>query len=68
MAFSIERNIRAKRVKRGFTQLEMAHKLGLSVSGYNHKENGKRHFTLEEFFLICEILRANPDSLISKSI
>lgn len=66
MTFSIERNIRAERVRRGYTQLEMARKLGLSATGYNHKENGKRQFTLEEFVLICKILGANPDTLINK--
>ncbi len=68
MTFSIGRNIRAARVKCGFTQREMARRLGLSATGYNHKENGKRQFTLEEFVLICKILEANPDSLIRKSL
>ncbi len=67
MTFSIERNIRAERVRCGFTQLEMAKKLGLSATGYNQKENGKRQFTLEEFILICKILGTNPESLINKS-
>ncbi len=66
MTFSIQRNIRAERVRCGFTQLEMASKLGLSATGYNHKENGKRQFTLDEFVLICNILGVNPDSLINK--
>ncbi len=67
MTFSIARNIRAERVRCGFTQLQMAHKLGLSATGYNHKENGKRQFTLEEFILICKILEVDPDTLITKS-
>lgn len=67
MAFSIGRNIRAERVRCGLTQLQMARKLGLSATGYNHKENGKRQFTLEEFILICKVLGANPDSLIRTS-
>ncbi|MGI6434444.1 MAG: helix-turn-helix transcriptional regulator [Syntrophomonadaceae bacterium] len=67
MTFSIGRNIRAERVRCGLTQLEMARKLGLSATGYNHKENGRRQLTLEEFVLICKILGANPDTLIRKS-
>lgn len=67
MTFAIGRNIRAERVRHGLTQIQMARKLGLSATGYNHKENGKRQFTLEEFVLICKILGANPDSLIRKS-
>lgn len=67
MAFSIGSNIRAERVRCGFTQQEMARRLGLSATGYNHKENGRRQFTLEEFVLICRILRANPDYLVRRS-
>lgn len=67
MTFSIARNIRAERVRCGFTQLEMAQKLGLSATGYNHKENGKRQFTLEEFVAICKILETDPDTLLNKS-
>ncbi len=67
MTFSIGANIRTERVRCGFTQQEMAHKLGLSATGYNHKENGRRHFTLEEFVIICRILRADPDYLIRRS-
>jgi transcriptional regulator with XRE-family HTH domain len=67
MTLSIGRNIRVERVKCGFTQREMAQKLGISVTGYNHKENGKRQFNLVEFVLICKILGANPDLLIRKS-
>jgi transcriptional regulator with XRE-family HTH domain len=65
--FSIARNIRAERVRCGHTQLEMARKLGLSATGYNHKENGKRQFTLEEFVTICKILETDPETLIRKS-
>ncbi len=64
MTFSIGRNIRAERVRCGFTQREMAQMLGLSVTGYNHKENGKRQFNLKEFIQICKILGVDPDLLI----
>lgn len=67
MTFTIGRNIRAERVRCGYTQREMAQKLGLSVTGYNHKENGKRQFSLEEFILICRILEVDPDYLIKDS-
>jgi transcriptional regulator with XRE-family HTH domain len=67
MTFPIGRNIRAERVRCGYTQREMAQKLGLSVTGYNHKENGKRQFSLEEFVLICRILGVDPDYLIKDS-
>ncbi len=67
MSFSIGRNIRAERVRRGLTQLEMAIKLGISATGYNHKENNKRQFTLEEFVLVCKILDTDPEYLIKGS-
>ena len=50
MTFSIGRNIRAARVKCGFTQREMARKLGLSAPGYNHKENGKGNLPWKNSF------------------
>jgi transcriptional regulator with XRE-family HTH domain len=67
MTVFIGRNIRTERVRCGFTQKQMAQRLGISVTGYNHKENGKRHFNLVEFILICKILGADPDKLIKKS-
>ncbi len=67
MTFSISRNIRAERVRCGLTQRDMAQKLGLSATGYNHKETGKRQFTLDEFILICKILGTDPESIIRKS-
>ncbi|MDD2620801.1 MAG: helix-turn-helix transcriptional regulator [Syntrophomonadaceae bacterium] len=67
MTVSIARNIRAERVRCGLTQRDMALKLGLSATGYNHKENGKRQFTLGEFVLICKILGTEPEYLIIKS-
>jgi len=67
LTLSIGKNIRVERVKCGLTQREMAQKLGISVTGYNHKENGKRQFNLVEFVLICKILGADPDFLVRKS-
>jgi len=45
--------LKGKRVEKGYTQQDIADKLGISVSAYNLKEQGKRQFIIEE---ICEIL------------
>ena len=58
-------NIRAERVRAGMTQLDMAKRLGMSVTAYNLKESGKRQFSLDEFILICEILDTDPDTLLA---
>jgi DNA-binding XRE family transcriptional regulator len=58
------RNIRAERVRNNLTQQKIAKKIGLSVTGYNQKETGKRQFSLEEFVLICEILNTDPETLL----
>ena len=58
------RNIRAERVRHNLTQLQMSKKLGLSVTGYSQKETGKRQFSLEEFVLICEVLKTDPETLL----
>jgi len=42
----------------------MSKKLGLSVTGYSQKETGKRQFSLEEFVLICEVLKTDPETLL----
>ena len=45
------------RQKYGYTQLEMANMLGLHKSTYNQKENGKRHFKLDEMAKIYDFFR-----------
>lgn len=51
--------LRAKRVENLMTQKDLADKLGISLSTYVSKENGKRDFTFSEiqdlmYYLNCE--------------
>ncbi len=51
--------LRAKRVEKQLTQVELAEKLHISAQSYNSKENGKIDFTLSEiqdlmYYLDCE--------------
>ena len=51
--------LRAKRVEKLMTQKDLADKLGISLSTYVSKENGKRDFTFSEiqdlmYYLNCE--------------
>ena len=40
--------LKAKRVECGISQQDMANKLGMTITSYNFKENGKREFTIKE--------------------
>lgn len=51
--------LRAKRVENLMTQKDLADKLGISLSTYVSKENGKRDFTFSEiqdlmYYLNCD--------------
>lgn len=48
----------ARRAK-GFTQEEMAKKLGISLSGYKKLEYGINKLTLARFIQICNVLNLN---------
>lgn len=48
--------LRGKRVEKGYTQPEMAAKLGLSYNAYGLKERGYREFTMSEINLLLKIL------------
>jgi putative transcriptional regulator len=47
--------LKALRVENGYTQADLAKKLGISETSYILKENGHREFTLDEAELIAKI-------------
>lgn len=49
------RNLKALRVKHGFTQADIAKKLDISEVAYRKKENGYTQFTLSEAKRISDI-------------
>ena len=51
----VYKRLKALRVMNDLGQRDMAKKLGMAVSTYNHKENGSRDFYVEEAKRICVI-------------
>ena len=49
--------LKAKRVELGLTQLDMANKMGITLSTYNLKEQGKREFLSSEIIKILDIFK-----------
>lgn len=50
------RGIKAARVKAGYTQGEMADKLGMTVNAYRHREWGEVSFSPDQMIEVAEIL------------
>ena len=48
--------LKGARAEKGYSQVEMAEKLGISTDSYNMKENGKSEFKLSEIKAILDIL------------
>ena len=48
--------LKGARAEKGYSQVEMAEKLEMSVDSYNQKENGKSEFKLSEVKNLLEIL------------
>jgi putative transcriptional regulator len=55
--------LKGARVAKGFTQREMAEKIGISAVSYTRKENGDYEFTQNEMKKICKILGKSLDFL-----
>ncbi|MDW0071510.1 helix-turn-helix domain-containing protein, partial [Clostridioides difficile] len=58
-----KRSLKAGRIEAGYTQEELAYKIGIAKSTYNLKENGKRNFTEKEMIMISYILNKTMDEL-----
>lgn len=55
--------LKGKRVEKGYTQKELAEKLGMSTNAYNLKEIGKREFKMSEINLLLEILDCSYEDI-----
>ena len=55
--------LKGKRVECGFTQREMAIKLGISTGAYALKEQGKRQFIIDEICVILNILNCKFEDI-----
>ena len=58
-------NVKEYRIRRGYTQKQIAMLLGIKQNTYSNKESGKRAFTIEEIKLIKELLNVTYDELLS---
>ena len=59
----IKEKLKKFRNEAGFTQKEMADKLGISESYYNHLENGNRRMPLDIALSIASILNKSPNDI-----
>lgn len=50
------RELKAARVRKGLTQMQVAQSLGLSLAAYNKRENGGRPILLSELVPLAETL------------
>ena len=58
-------NIKEHRIKRGYTQEQIAELLNIKQNTYRNKENGKRAFTIEEIKKLKRILNTTYDELLN---
>ena len=58
--------LKAKRVEHGLTQADLADKLGVDISTYNAKEQGKRDFTIKEILQLLNILQCKFEDIFLK--
>lgn len=55
--------LKGKRVEKGFTQEELAKKLGISTNAYNLKELGKREFRTSEINTLLRLLECKYEDI-----
>ncbi len=60
------KKLKAYRQLTGMNQSEFGKILGISLSNYNSKENGKSHFTLEEAKKISDYFQTTIDEVFFK--
>ena len=56
-------SLKSFRVKFGFTQKDIADKLGISTTAYSFKETGKNQFTLKEAKEIANLFNTTIDNV-----
>lgn len=61
-------NIRRLRIIKGFSQNEIAFRLGISRSTYSSYENGKSQPNLSILLLLSKIYGCSIDQLVSKDV
>lgn len=59
----MNRKLKAARVERGLTQIELANLIEMPISTYRKKEQGQTEFTVTEAIKIAEVLNKKPESI-----
>ena len=55
--------LKSLRVKQGLKQQDVANYLGITVSVYNYKENGKRKFSIDEAIKLARLLKCDIEDI-----
>lgn len=55
--------VRAERVAKGYTQAQMAERMGLARDQYNKRENGKISFSADELITLANLLGYSKDEI-----
>lgn len=55
--------LKGKRTEQGISQREMAKRIGVELSTYNAKEQGKRSFNIKEILLILGVLQCKFEDI-----
>ncbi|MDU1252905.1 MAG: helix-turn-helix transcriptional regulator [Peptostreptococcaceae bacterium] len=55
--------LKSLRVKQGLKQQDVANYLGITVSAYNYKENGKRKFSIDEAIKLARLLKCDIEDI-----
>ena len=61
-------DLKEKRISSGLTQEDMAHKLNISLSAYNLKENGVRDFSMDEVKKVLEIFKCEYRDIFFRKV
>ena len=58
-------NVKEYRVKKGYTQEQIAMLLNIKQNTYSNKENGKRAFTIDEIKILKELFKVSYEELLN---
>ena len=58
-------NVKEYRVKKGYTQKQIAMLLNIKQNTYSNKENGKRAFTIDEIKILKELFKVSYEELLN---
>ena len=55
--------VKAERVANGYTEAQMAERMGLARDQYNKRENGKISFSADELITLADLLGYSKDEI-----